>query len=82
LRGEADDGPRTRDLRLGKPCRPKRRNDSDLAFETQFVKFELDGLLRADAAARAEVYAKALDPATGWMRREEVRRLEGLEPER
>jgi hypothetical protein len=53
-----------------------------LAFETQFVKFELDGLLRADAAARAEVYAKALDPATGWMRREEVRRLEGLEPER
>jgi hypothetical protein len=46
------------------------------------VKFELDGLLRADAAARAEVYAKALDPATGWIRREEVRRLEELAPER
>jgi len=57
-------------------------SDSELAFERQFVRFEVDGLLRADAAARAEVYAKALDPATGWMRREEVRRLEDLEPER
>lgn len=46
------------------------------------MQFELDGLLRADAAARAEVYARALDPATGWMRREAVRRLEDLEPER
>ena len=26
------------------------------AFERQFVKFELDGLLRADAKTRAEVY--------------------------
>jgi phage portal protein BeeE len=39
-------------------------------------------LLRADAAARAELYARALDPATGRMRREEIRRLEDLEPER
>jgi hypothetical protein len=33
-------------------------------------------------AARAEVYVKALDPATGWMRQAAVRRLEDLEPER
>jgi HK97 family phage portal protein len=56
-------------------------NDRDLAFQRQFVKFEVDGLLRADAKTRAEVYAKALDPVQGWMTREEVRRLEDLEPE-
>jgi HK97 family phage portal protein len=30
-------------------------NDADLAFQRQFVKFELDGLLRADAKTRAEI---------------------------
>lgn len=57
-------------------------NDPDRRFREGFVKFELDALLRPAAAARAEVYAKALDPATGWMRRDEVRRLEDLERER
>jgi HK97 family phage portal protein len=56
-------------------------NDRDLAFQQQFVKFEVDGLLRADAATRSEVYARALDPITGWMSRDEVRRLEDLEPD-
>jgi HK97 family phage portal protein len=56
-------------------------NDRDLAFERQYVKFELDGLLRADAKTRAEVYTAALDPLTGWMTRAEVRRLEDLPPE-
>jgi HK97 family phage portal protein len=42
-------------------------NDPDLAFQRQYVRFELDGLLRADAKTRAEVYALALDPVTGWM---------------
>jgi len=56
-------------------------NDPDLAFQRQYVRFELDGLLRADAKTRAEVYALALDPVTGWMNRDEVRRLEDLEPE-
>jgi HK97 family phage portal protein len=56
-------------------------NDPDLAFAKQYVRFELDGLLRADAKTRAEVYALALDPVTGWMSRDEVRRLEDLEPE-
>ena len=46
-----------------------------------FVEFELDGLLRADAKTRAETYTAALDPETGWMRRDEIRRLENLEPE-
>jgi HK97 family phage portal protein len=55
--------------------------DRDLAFERQFVRFEVDGLLRADAKTRAEVYEKALDPITGWMDRSEVRRLEDLPPE-
>jgi len=54
--------------------------DRDLTTERQFVRFELDGLLRADAATRSEVYARALDPVTGWMDRDEVRRLEDLPP--
>jgi HK97 family phage portal protein len=56
-------------------------NDPDLAFQRQYVRFELDGILRADAKTRAEIYALALDPLTGWMTRDEVRRLEDLEPE-
>jgi len=56
-------------------------NDRDLAFQRQFVRFEVDGLLRADARTRAEVYRLALDPVAGWMSRAEVRQLEDLEPE-
>jgi HK97 family phage portal protein len=56
-------------------------NDRDLAFQRQYVRFETDALLRSDAKTRAEVYEKALDPITGWMTRDEVRRLEELEPE-
>ena len=56
-------------------------NDADLAFQRQFVRFEVGGLLRADAKTRAEIYEKALDPLTGWMTRDEIRRLEDLEPE-
>jgi HK97 family phage portal protein len=56
-------------------------NDGDLAFQRQYVRFETDALLRSDAKTRAEVYEKALDPLTGWMSRDEVRKLEDLEPE-
>jgi HK97 family phage portal protein len=56
-------------------------NDADLAFQRQYVRFETDALLRSDAKTRAEIYALALDPITGWMTRDEVRRLEDLEPE-
>lgn len=56
-------------------------NDPDLFPTPGYAEFLLDGLLRADSATRAEVYTKALDPLTGWMTREEVRRLENLDPE-
>lgn len=56
-------------------------NDRDLTSQRQYVRFELDGLLRADAQTRAEVYTRMLDPITGWGTREEVRRLEDLPPE-
>ena len=55
-------------------------NDLDLTFQRTYVKFEVDGLLRADANTRSEVYARALDPITGWMDRDEVRELEDLPP--
>jgi hypothetical protein len=56
-------------------------NDPYLSFQKQFVKFELDGLLRADALTRSQVYAAALDLITGWLTRAEVRELEDLPPE-
>jgi HK97 family phage portal protein len=46
-----------------------------------FCEFSLEGLLRGDSAARAAFYAAALDPVTGWLSRDEVRRLENLPPE-
>lgn len=55
--------------------------DTDLCLPRCYCEFLLDGLLRADSQTRANVYAQALDPERGWMRREEVRRLENLEPE-
>ena len=56
-------------------------NDGDLAFQRQYVRFEIDALLRPDSAGRAAFYTAALDPITGWMTRDEVRALEDLEPE-
>jgi HK97 family phage portal protein len=55
--------------------------DADLFASNQYAEFVLDGLLRSDALTRAAVYEKALNPVTGWMNREEVRRLENLDPE-
>ena len=46
-----------------------------------YAAFELDALLRADPKTRAEIWTAALDETTGWMRREEVRRLEDLPAE-
>jgi HK97 family phage portal protein len=56
-------------------------NDPDLCPGGAYLQFDLDGLLRADAAGRADIYTKALDPVTGWMSRGEVRELEELPPE-
>lgn len=43
-----------------------------------FAEFNLDGLLRADSAARAAFYASAAQ--NGWMHRSEIRRKENLPP--
>jgi HK97 family phage portal protein len=56
-------------------------NDSDLCPGGAYLSFDLDGLLRADAATRAQVYTAALNPETGWLTRAEVRELEDLAPE-
>lgn len=60
--------------------------DDDLFPRAQraYCAFDLDGLLRGDAQARAAVYTAALDPLTGWMNRGEVRAMEDLpaEPDR
>ena len=55
--------------------------DADLCPGALYCEFLLDALLRADSKTRADVYALALDPVTGWMNRDEVRRLENLDPE-
>lgn len=46
-----------------------------------YPEFIADAMLRADTKTRYESYGMALDPVTGWMRREEVRSLENLPPE-
>lgn len=56
-------------------------NDFDLCPGGTYVQFDLDGLLRADAATRAGIYEKALNAETGWLQRAEVRELEDLPPE-
>jgi HK97 family phage portal protein len=46
------------------------------------IEFNLEGLLRGDSKSRAEFYRAALGDTQkpGWMVRNEVRRLENLEP--
>jgi HK97 family phage portal protein len=46
-----------------------------------YLKFNVNALLRADAATRASFYAAALNKATGWLARDEVRALEDLNPD-
>ena len=55
--------------------------NSELFPGSTYPAFELDGLLRGDPSVRAAVYAQALNPATGWMTRDEVRALEDLPAE-
>jgi HK97 family phage portal protein len=56
-------------------------NDPDLCPGTTYVLCDFDGLQRAAPELRAQSYTAALNPETGWMRREEVRELEDLPPE-
>jgi HK97 family phage portal protein len=44
--------------------------------KTHFLRFKVDGLLRGDIAGRYDAYAVAI--TNGWMNRNEVRALEGL----
>ena len=55
--------------------------DRELFPGGSYCEFSIDGLLRADAKSRAEVFKMALDPVTGWMSRAEIRELENLPPE-
>lgn len=54
--------------------------DVDLCPPGIYVEFLLDALMRGESKTRAEVYTAALNPETGWMTRDEVRRLENLGP--
>lgn len=45
-----------------------------------FAKHDVSSLLRPDAKGRADFYTKALNPQTGWMKRDEVRKSEDLNP--
>jgi HK97 family phage portal protein len=55
--------------------------DRDLFSRNTWCAFLDDAVLKADHATRAGIYEKALDPTTGWLTRDEVRRLENLPPE-
>lgn len=46
-----------------------------------YAEFLVDALLRGDSAQRAAYYTAALDPAKGWMSRDEVRDRENLNPD-
>jgi HK97 family phage portal protein len=56
--------------------------DPDLCIGGQYLRFDLDGLLRGDPDLRTTVYQRALGSkvAPGWLSVNEVRELEGLEP--
>jgi HK97 family phage portal protein len=54
--------------------------DRDLFGPRTYCEFLLDALLRGDSKTRADVYAQALDPITGYMDVDEVRALENLPP--
>jgi HK97 family phage portal protein len=44
------------------------------------AEYLLDAFLRGDSAARSNYYARALNPASGWMSKNEVRLRENLNP--
>lgn len=46
-----------------------------------YIKHNVNALLRADPQTRASFYTAALNKATGWMVRDEVRALEDLNPD-
>lgn len=59
------------------------RRDTNLFLQGRrfYPEFLIDALLRGTSSERAAFYEKALDPAKGWLTRDEVRDLENLPPE-
>lgn len=57
-------------------------NDKLYGRTSRFVEFAVEGLLRADSAGRATLFAAALGGSggPGWMTINEVRRKENLPP--
>jgi HK97 family phage portal protein len=55
--------------------------DPDLSPASTYCEFAVDGLLRGDSLTRAQIYTLALNPVTGWLRRDEVRELENMPKE-
>ncbi|MDU4665476.1 MAG: phage portal protein, partial [Enterobacter hormaechei] len=57
-------------------------NDKLYGRTSRFVEFAVEGLLRADSAGRATLFAAALGGSggSGWMTINEVRRKENLPP--
>jgi HK97 family phage portal protein len=55
--------------------------DTDLSPASTYCEFTVDGLLRGDSLTRAQIFTLALNPVTGWLRRDEVRELENLPKE-
>jgi len=58
------------------------RRDLITAKQLYVAEFDMEGLLRGDAASRAEYYAKALGSGghPAWLTPNEIRRLEGYNP--
>ncbi|HRW39139.1 MAG TPA: phage portal protein [Aquihabitans sp.] len=56
----------------------EQRYDAELLPSIAYSKHKLEGFLRGDSKARAELYRSGI--VNGWMSRNEVRELEDLEP--
>jgi HK97 family phage portal protein len=56
-------------------------NDVDLCPGGAYLQFDVRAFLRPDPDTRSQIYTRALDPISGWMRRSEIRELEELPPE-
>jgi HK97 family phage portal protein len=64
-----------------RPLEEALSGDEELAPGDEYVELLAEGVLRGASSERAAFYEKALDPAKGWMNRDEVRRAESLPAE-
>jgi HK97 family phage portal protein len=56
-------------------------NDRDLCPGDTYVEFMRQAILEPDALVQAQIFQLALDPITGWLRRDEVRAMLNRDPE-